>query len=125
MNNRRKIYTVFGILLVLIGIFIPSSMLVEFLRMKPESAKLYAQLLLGATILKIGLIILVILLIATALRLYGFDYGLWYDEIMTYGNYMDKSFGEIITTALYRGFQCNWKTPIEQFPLFHDNKIAE
>jgi 4-amino-4-deoxy-L-arabinose transferase-like glycosyltransferase len=38
-----------------------------------------------------------ILLIAVALRIYGIDYGFWYDEILTYVNYMGRSFGELLT----------------------------
>lgn len=40
----------------------------------------------------------VILVAACALRLYGLDGGLWYDEIKTYVDYARMPFGEIITT---------------------------
>ena len=43
-------------------------------------------------------VLAVILLTAMALRLYGLDQGLWYDEILTYVHYARLPFGEIITT---------------------------
>jgi len=43
-------------------------------------------------------ILAAILVCSFALRLYGLDYGLWYDEILTYVKYMKMPFGEIITT---------------------------
>ncbi len=42
-------------------------------------------------------ILAVIILIASALRLYGLDDGLWYDEILTYVKYLGLPLGEIIT----------------------------
>jgi len=45
----------------------------------------------------VGLIAL-ILLIALALRLYGLEYGLWFDEIAAYVNYVRMPVGELITT---------------------------
>ena len=44
------------------------------------------------------LILAAILLFATALRLYGLDGGLWFDEIVTYVNYVQVPFGEAIST---------------------------
>jgi mannosyltransferase len=43
-------------------------------------------------------LLLVILLSACALRLYGLNQGLWYDEIKTYVDYARIPFGKIITT---------------------------
>jgi mannosyltransferase len=39
-----------------------------------------------------------ILLTALLLRLYNLNFGMWFDEILTYVYYMDRSLGEIITT---------------------------
>ena len=39
-----------------------------------------------------------ILLVSAALTLYRLDDGLWFDEIVTYANYVRKPIGEIITT---------------------------
>jgi len=43
-------------------------------------------------------VLLVILVAAAALRLYGLDYGMWYDEILTYVNYVQLPFADIIST---------------------------
>ena len=43
-------------------------------------------------------LITAILCLATMLRLYALDSGLWHDEILTYVNYARLPFGEIITT---------------------------
>jgi len=48
---------------------------------------------------KIALIILLgILILATALRIYRLDAGLWLDEMLTYTNYAQMPFSQIITT---------------------------
>lgn len=39
-----------------------------------------------------------ILFTALLLRLYNLNFGMWFDEILTYVYYMDRSLGEIITT---------------------------
>lgn len=43
-------------------------------------------------------ILAVILLLATVIRLYGLEGGLWFDEIVTYVNYVQVPFGEAIST---------------------------
>ncbi|MCC7353733.1 MAG: glycosyltransferase family 39 protein, partial [Anaerolineae bacterium] len=54
---------------------------------------------LGGSHRKLGPLILgAILLVAFALRLYGLNAGLWYDEILTSINYARMSFFQIITT---------------------------
>jgi hypothetical protein len=134
MNKQTVICFTIGIPLILFGLFVPSSMLVESLRTTPVSADLLEQLLLGAKLFRIGLAILgiliitigrinilrlsiqnensesplnrkmilvalsVILLIASGMRLYGLDYGLWYDEIRAYVTYMGIPTGELLTT---------------------------
>jgi uncharacterized membrane protein len=45
-----------------------------------------------------GIILSMMLAVALVLRLYGIDYGLWYDEMRTHVQYMGMSFGEILTT---------------------------
>ena len=44
------------------------------------------------------LLLVTMLLAATALRMYALDSGLWHDEITTYVKYADKSVGEILST---------------------------
>lgn len=39
-----------------------------------------------------------ILITAFLLRLYNLNFGIWFDEIVTYVSYMDRPFGEILTT---------------------------
>ena len=131
MNASRLSFTI-GSLLIFTGIFVPSSTLIESLRTIP--ADLHEQLILGATLFKIGLVILgfigvalrrtslwksnfqseqsfpdshrksnlailaVILIAASALRLYGLNSGLWYDEFLTYVQNVRMPFGEIIST---------------------------
>jgi len=121
-----------GALLILTGILVPSSKLIGVLRTTPVA--LVEQLLLGATLFKVGLVLLglsviglarmsiwisasqsekrlldprhrsilvilaVIILAASALRLYRLDSGLWLDEILTYVMYAEMPFGEIIST---------------------------
>ena len=121
-----------GVMLIVTGILVPSSALIESLR--TIHVDLREQLLLGAVIFKCGLaifglfilivgrmtkwnveaqpakpppgsgskkdlvILSAILLSAAALRLYALDSGLWFDEILTYVNYVKKPFGEIIST---------------------------
>ena len=120
--------------LILMGLLVPSSWLIAFLRPTPVPEGLMPELLLGAMLFKIGLVViglwlflvskfgiwnptpkdysslpsrprplmaailLLILLVAFALRLYGLNGGLWIDEIFTYVNYLGLPFGEIITT---------------------------
>jgi 4-amino-4-deoxy-L-arabinose transferase-like glycosyltransferase len=142
IRNWFKLTFAIGALLILAGIFVSSPTLVEFLRATPAHAELLKQLLLGATLFRIGLVILgllviilgrmplwnqsrmsnqdrrpgtedrssvfgrpssfgwlvVILLAAFALRLYGLNSGLWHDEILTYVKYARLPFGEIIST---------------------------
>ena len=121
-----------GVLLAVFGLFMPSAALVGTLHTSPGI--LLDQLLLGATIFRVGLIVLglliialsrtsiwsistpnetpqprlsyrlstslllAVLIVATALRLYKLGEGLWFDEIMTYVQYAKLSFGEIVTT---------------------------
>src|SRR3974377_1772265 len=121
-----------GALLILTGILFPSSKLIAVLRTTPVG--LLEQLLLGATLFKVGLVLLglsviglarisrwisssqrekplfdprrrfilailvIIVLAASALRLYRLDAGLWLDEILTYVTYAEMPFGEIIST---------------------------
>jgi mannosyltransferase len=121
-----------GIMLILSGVVIPASTLIESLRTIPETLR--EQLILGATLFKVGLvldglfvmtlwwlitrkvvkqnsrgvsdrrststisILIGILLTAFLLRLYNLNFGIWFDEIVTYVSYMDRSFGEILTT---------------------------
>ena len=123
-----------GIILILTGVVVPASTIVNSLRTGPVDAGLLDQLLLGATLFKVSLVVLglfvliatrlpiwtpqiqtgkplvpaipkshlfiiaAILLLATALRLYGLDGGLWFDEIVTYVNYVQVPFGEAIST---------------------------
>ena len=132
--NTSKLSFAIGVPLIIAGILVPSSTLIESVRTIP--ADLYDQLLLGATLFKVGLVILgciglvlgrtsiwksniqdehslpnslgksnlailaVIIIAASALRLYGLNSGLWIDEIATYVNYMGMPFGEIITTTI-------------------------
>ena len=121
-----------GALLILLGILVPSSVLIEFLR--PIPANLAEPLLTGATLLRIGLVILgllvvglsrmslwtavekprkkdagvprkpalavlvLILSVASVLRFYDLNAGLWHDEVLTYVTYARLPFGEIIST---------------------------
>lgn len=130
--NTSKLGFTFGVPLIIVGILVPSSTLIESLRTIPTD--LHEQLILGATLFKIGLVILgfigialgrmslwisnfqseqsfpdshrksnlailaVILIAASALRIYGLNTGLWHDEILTYVQYVRMSFGEIIST---------------------------
>ena len=130
--SHLKLSFMIGALLILLGLFVPSSILVEF-QGATSPAKL-EQLLLGSTFFKIGLVVLglwvivlgrmsvwkqdrpsesclydrdnknhlailaAILLSASALRLYGLDYGLWHDEIVTYVKYMRIPFREALLT---------------------------
>ncbi len=132
MTKSKFNYTV-GTVLIVVGIAVPSLTLIKLLRGEPP-IDMHEQLILGAKIFKIGLIIfgvfflergrfsffklekrsieslpdsnrrLTIVILATilftafVLRLYGLNNGLWYDEIMTYVNYANTPFGEIITT---------------------------
>lgn len=43
-------------------------------------------------------ILAAILVVATALRIYRLDAGLWLDEILTYSNYAQLPFGELVST---------------------------
>ena len=131
--NHYKLISVIGILPILIGLLVPSSTLINFLRGTPP-INLQDKLLLGAMLFKISLIILglyvtiismfpvwktigyreklfpdnrsksvpvilsLILFVSFALRIYNLNSGLWYDEILTYVNYANRSFGEIFTT---------------------------
>src|SRR3989304_7079488 len=131
--NHYKLISVIGILPILIGLLVPSSTLINFLRGTPP-INLQDKLLLGAMLFKISLIIRglyltivsmfpvwktigyreklfpdnrsksvpvilsLILFTSFALRLYELNLGLWYDEILTYVNYAEMPFGEIITT---------------------------
>jgi mannosyltransferase len=121
-----------GVALMVAGILVPSSSLIESIRTVP--AHLADQLLTGATLLRIGVVILgliavvlsrvsigqtirrregvatnhssaadtviltIILLAASALRLYDLDAGLWHDEILTYVKFARMPAGEIIST---------------------------
>ncbi|MHC4454991.1 MAG: glycosyltransferase family 39 protein, partial [Planctomycetota bacterium] len=132
MTNSKYNYTV-GTLLILVGIAVPSLTLIKVLRGEPP-IDIRQQLIAGATIFKIGLIIFgifflargrfsffklekrpieslpdsnrkitivilaTILFTAAVLRLYGLNNGLWFDEILTYVNFANTPFGEIITT---------------------------
>ncbi len=132
MTNSKFNYAV-GTLLILVGIAVPSLTLIKVLRGELPIA-IRQQLLAGATIFKIGLIIfggfflargrfslfklekrpieplpdsngkVTIVILATilftsaVLRLYGLNNGLWFDEILTYVNFANTPFGEIITT---------------------------
>jgi mannosyltransferase len=121
-----------GVALVLAGICIPSSALIESLRTVPPL--LADQLLTGATLLRIGVvtlgllavvlsrlsiwqsapvrekeasehgdtsnitILVIILITASALRLYDLNAGLWHDEILTHVKFARMPVGEIIST---------------------------
>lgn len=54
--GRYKLTFIIGIFLIIIGIFVPSSLLISFLRAAP-SEDLETQLILGATLFKVGLVI--------------------------------------------------------------------
>ena len=122
-----------GALLILVGVAVPSLTLIKVLRGGPP-VDIQQQLIVGATVFKIGLIIFggvflargrfsifklekrgtgllahstgklniailtTILFIAFVLRVYGLNNGLWYDEILTYVDYANTPFGEIMTT---------------------------
>lgn len=122
-----------GTLLILAGIFLPSSAVIESMRTTPD-LDVTEHLSFGVTLFKLGLVILglvsivlgkmpvwhsesksekalpdphrrlyrlilaTILLVAAALRMYELDSGLWLDEIYTYVNYANKSFGDILST---------------------------
>jgi mannosyltransferase len=128
--SRITLISSLGVLLIMVGVLVPSSMLVESIRTIP--ANLRDQLILGGTIFKAGLVILGLFLLVSGLlwrsklrtetsapayprvftaailaiglvtaflmRLYDLDVGIWFDEIVTYVSYMDRSFGEILTT---------------------------
>lgn len=119
-----------GVLLIMLGVFVPSSTLVESIRTIPSNLR--DQLILGGTIFKVGLVIsglfllvsgplwrsqlrrdtlapaprgafaavilAIVLVTAFLMRLYNLDVGIWFDEIVAYVSYMDRSFGEILTT---------------------------
>lgn len=132
--DRYKLTFIIGIFLIIIGIFVPSSLLIGFLRVAPFE-DIETQLILGATLFKVGLVIFgllvlvlnkfpivwkpetkklestsnsnkrliiasvtIILIVSFAIRLYGLSFGLWFDEIMTYVDFANTPFGEIITT---------------------------
>jgi mannosyltransferase len=46
----------------------------------------------------VSTLLIIILFIAFALRIYGLNEGLWFDEILTLENYAKAPFGEIVTT---------------------------
>ncbi len=127
----NKLHIVFGLIIISTGLFVSSADIVNFLRRLP--AGIPQELLLGAKLFKIGLLILGLLVItlgkltsqkspvkvdiapsdkykrpvliligilfvATVLRLYGLNCGLWYDEILTYVNYFKTPYGEIIVS---------------------------
>jgi mannosyltransferase len=132
IGNDGYLAPALGALLVLGGIFVPSSTLIESIRTVPEH--LAEQLVKGATLFKIGMVIvgvlimklgrtalaksetqaepfptepagkwelrglLFILAVASALRLYGLNVGLWHDEIFTYVKFASMPVGEILTT---------------------------
>ncbi|MHC4167000.1 MAG: glycosyltransferase family 39 protein [Planctomycetota bacterium] len=134
---KSKIHIAFGLVLIAVGLLTPSSTVLELLVPQSpgyEQENPAEQLLLGATLFKISILILGllvialgrlvfqkhpvkvdatpsgkygrhrlvavigILLVASILRLYGLNYGLWYDEIMTYVNHFRNPYGEIITS---------------------------
>jgi uncharacterized membrane protein len=43
-------------------------------------------------------LVMALLLLATGLRLYALDVGIWYDEMLTHANYMPLSIGQIVST---------------------------
>lgn len=130
--NISSIKYAAGVLLILIGILVPSSTLIVSLRTIPDALR--EQLILGATLFKVGLalngllviilewatgwslgkqnekripghysifpsfILVGILLTAFLLRLYNLNSGIWFDEIITYVSYVNRPFGEIVTT---------------------------
>ena len=59
--SYAKLSSAIGVLLLLMGLFVPSSKLVGFLRVTPVDH--IAPLLLGATLFKIGLVIFGLLVI--------------------------------------------------------------
>jgi mannosyltransferase len=126
-----KLPLVIGALLMIAGVVIPASTLIELLRTTPGAIR--EQLILGATLFKAGLVLdglfivilgwmmtrqlgkqhekdssdrypilptflVGILITAFLLRLYNLNFGIWFDEIVTYVSYMDRPFGEILTT---------------------------
>jgi hypothetical protein len=123
--------SIIGALVILAGAIIPASAVIDALRSRPADPVLQEQLLLGAMLLKGGLVVLgliivvlgrwpikrvvvrdetpahsrvdicvlgFILVVASALYLYRLGEGLWYDEIVTYVNYVQAPLGEIIST---------------------------
>lgn len=128
--NRITLLWPLGVLLIIAGVFVPSSTLIESLRTIPPNLR--DQLILGGTIFKVGLVIsglflivsgplwrselptaslspagsgtfaaatlTIILTAAFVMRLYNLDVGIWFDEIVTYVSYMNRSVGEILTT---------------------------
>ncbi|HEX5418101.1 MAG TPA: glycosyltransferase family 39 protein [Chloroflexota bacterium] len=123
---------VLGGLMIAAGLLVSSAGLAAFLR--GASGPLSGQLILGATLFRIGLVVLgaaiialgnvriwtavpeeqsapanssgklvpvvltLIIGVATALRLYGLNAGLWYDEIVTDVLYARLPYGSIVTT---------------------------
>lgn len=128
--SRITLISPLGVLLIMSGVLVSSSTLIESIRTIPPNLK--DQLILGGTIFKVGLVIsglfllvsgplwrsqlrtdtpapahsgtfaaaILAIVLATAflVRLYNLDIGIWFDEIVTYISYMDRSFGEILTT---------------------------
>jgi mannosyltransferase len=128
--SRITLISPLGVLLIMSGVLVPPSTLVESIRTIPPNLK--DQLILGGTIFKVGLVIsglfllvsgllwrsqlrtdtpapahrgtfavailAIVLVTAFLMRLYNLDVGIWFDEIVTYVSYMDRSFGEILTT---------------------------
>ena len=125
--RRRVLYTGTGVLLLIAAAAVSSLQIIEFLRTPPSDPIFLRQLLLGATLFRIaiavlGLIIILLgwstrkvetgetyqtpklgwmwllLLVALALRLYMLGAGLWHDEILTSVKYVHVPAGETVTT---------------------------
>ena len=83
--------------LVAIGIFLIG--ITVLLRFKTEGVSERSQQNSEAITLWECWIVGSLLLAALALRVYGLDYGLWFDEITAYVNFVRMPTGELITMA--------------------------
>ncbi len=125
--SSRTLFSAAGALLLIAALSVSSLQIIEFLRTLPPDPVFLGQLLVGATLFRIGIAVLgliviylgrsaverqvhqddqkpdlkwiwLLLLIALALRAYELDAGLWHDEILTYVRYVHVPAGETVTT---------------------------
>lgn len=127
--SRTALSAGIGLVLIAAGVLLTSPQIAGAL--VPTSNELYTQLVPGATLFRLGLILLGlfslavtrlpvwtheagdertgdvalmtaplfgVLVVATALRLYQLNAGLWLDEIVTYVLYVRDPFGQIVVT---------------------------